>query len=288
MSGPEGKQRKISKRALLGGLLGVAGLARTGQLIAAEREGTTATNSFSERDAAVRELQEEGITRHQRGTYRDGNDVLARGLFPFGYRDHAVLDIADATVYAALGTVVDINSAQEQDFEARVQEAETEQERQWFVMKLRWFKSRHDAWRMYLGIPQQNDTFSISRWQPTNGTEDKYYYSLQNVFNAEAFEGMRSVLKEEYKGYSFVGLLLSFIDAQGGERAILGDSICGVMGNFTLTKGSDSNGSYVSYYDRWNLEGSVEGPEGWRGQPYEIYDRIYYNPETLEPLNPQP
>jgi hypothetical protein len=54
------------------------------------------------------------------------------------------------------------------------------------------------------------------------------------------------------------------------------------MGHFILSKGRDKNGYYVSYYDKWNLEGSQEGEDGLIGKPFEIYDRIYYDPKILE------
>jgi hypothetical protein len=60
-----------------------------------------------------------------------------------------------------------------------------------------------------------------------------------------------------------------------------------VMGNFTMGKGEDDAGPYISYYDRWNLEKiSLEGDGGFFGKGFEIYDRLHYDPETFEPFPP--
>jgi hypothetical protein len=56
----------------------------------------------------------------------------------------------------------------------------------------------------------------------------------------------------------------------------------GVMGNYVLSKGEDEHGHYISYWDKWDLGGSVEGTSGIVGRPYEIYDRIYYDPHTFD------
>ena len=71
------------------------------------------------------------------------------------------------------------------------------------------------------------------------------------------------------------------------ERFVAKDNISAIMGGFKLSKGHDAQGDYISYYDRWDLEGSVEGKEGIIGKPYEIYDRIYYDPQTFEVIRPQ-
>jgi hypothetical protein len=55
--------------------------------------------------------------------------------------------------------------------------------------------------------------------------------------------------------------------------------------NFTLTKGVDSKGSYISYYDKYDFHLPGWTPGWWR--PFELYDRMYYNPTTMEPLDPE-
>jgi hypothetical protein len=55
------------------------------------------------------------------------------------------------------------------------------------------------------------------------------------------------------------------------------------MGNYTWTKGEDKKGHYIAYYDKWDLDIPIE-EYGFIGKPFEIYDRIYYNPDTFEPI----
>ncbi len=84
-------------------------------------------------------------------------------------------------------------------------------------------------------------------------------------------------------------------------------------GGFTMTKGKDDKGCYLAYYDKWDLaagrglyscvKGDLESKLSKEdleyffnflqntntdfGRPFEAYDRIYYDPETLQPLPEQ-
>lgn len=78
-----------------------------------------------------------------------------------------------------------------------------------------------------------------------------------------------------------------------GKRAMIDDrkqrnedaTTYGVMGEFTISLGQDEKGHYISYYDLWNLEKSVEGEKGLLGKSFEIYDRIHYDPNTYEVIH---
>lgn len=78
--------------------------------------------------------------------------------------------------------------------------------------------------------------------------------------------------------------LCSIIKHNNGKRVIDKDGDPGIMGDYTVSAGEDEKGHYISYYDKWNLEKSLEGEEGFLGKPYEIYDRIYYDQETGEKI----
>ena len=58
----------------------------------------------------------------------------------------------------------------------------------------------------------------------------------------------------------------------------LTDSV-GALGYFTVGRGNDENGDYLSYYDNWDLNGHTKITRAVEkyglGKPYEIYDRIY-------------
>jgi hypothetical protein len=47
-----------------------------------------------------------------------------------------------------------------------------------------------------------------------------------------------------------------------------------VLGNFTVSRGKDNKGEYLSYYDTYDFPNLVQ--KQMQGSPYEIYGRIYY------------
>jgi len=132
-----------------------------------------------------------------------------------------------------------------------------------------------DAYRMYLGISQEHDTFGISDHQPTRAKEQKYYYKISGFFE--------NLLVKKYRedGQQMIRDILQKIDSKEAHND---NNMGDVMGHYTMGKGEDEHGAYISYYDQWDLDAiSIEGKKGFFGKPYEIYDRIYYNPSTLEP-----
>jgi hypothetical protein len=71
---------------------------------------------------------------------------------------------------------------------------------------------------------------------------------------------------------------------KGKDMLIVIDTSAGVMGNYKISRGVDEKGHFISYYDKWKLDIGPEKNGGFIGKPFEIYDRIYYNPETFEPI----
>jgi hypothetical protein len=148
--------------------------------------------------------------------------------------------------------------------------------------------ARNDAWKMYLGLPQEQSTFGISDYKPERSKQDKYYYKLNNFLQNYA---LRNKCSSEQALAMLVRLAKDPTEynpshpsgtTPSSRQSVLADGSSGVMGHFILSKGRDKNGYYVSYYDKWNLEGSQEGEDGLIGKPFEIYDRIYYDPKILE------
>jgi hypothetical protein len=124
-----------------------------------------------------------------------------------------------------------------------------------------------DALNMYLGKPQTNNTFKISKYRPSKETEKNtnYYYGINDD------EFIRNVLLESEK--------------QQDEVFQMND-IYGRLGTFTVNRGEDARGKYISYYDKYDINPykGVYSPFNSKkedismgiGKPYEIYDRIYY------------
>lgn len=151
--------------------------------------------------------------------------------------------------------------------------------------------SREDAWRMYLGLPQKNDTFGISHYRPAKSKEDKYYYKLNHFLEGymlgKGFQNTKNIKKESIK------FILEHIEQIKGlpGGAYDGDANT-VMGVYKLDKGKDVEGYYISYCDKWDLDFEDISKIGAMttsviGKSFEIYDRIYYNPDTLEIIEPQ-
>jgi len=140
---------------------------------------------------------------------------------------------------------------------------------------------REDAWRMYLGLPQEQDTFDISDYKPHRAKDDVYYYSIKNFWQnyLGIEEGAQAKLRNLFlESKNGVVKINKSDDAWGtGQQR-------GIMGNYTISFGKDSGGHYVSYYDKWDLAVSSEKFGGGFGKPFEIYDRLYYDPDTFKPM----
>lgn len=151
------------------------------------------------------------------------------------------------------------------------------------------YNSRMDAFRLYLGLPQKHETFGVSDYKPSKSKQDKFYYKinnfLQNFENIVPTSGMPQESNATLRKREVLRWL--WINAQSGYNAEFPteDATSGIMGRYTLTRGEDERGKYVSYYDLWDLGGSIEGllKGGVLGKSFEIYDRIYIDdPEVMK------
>jgi hypothetical protein len=123
------------------------------------------------------------------------------------------------------------------------------------------------------------------------GPED--YASEQEMLGANNYVRRRPGL-DGRRGASTVRMLLDATEA--GPAVISGDALYlardgqesdnnsgALLANFTLDRGQDERGPYISYYDRYDLD-RVPLADRVVGRSFELYDRLYYDPETLEPL----
>ncbi|MFA6135818.1 MAG: hypothetical protein WC705_00405 [Candidatus Paceibacterota bacterium] len=194
------------------------------------------------------EMATKGITSEQAATYKPiMSNVLHRGVHPFGYKPHG----ADILKNLIEGRAISENAE----------------------------GGREDAWRLYLGLPQRNDTFGISDYKPSKSKDDIYYYKINSFseklskFNPETIKRLVDGAHRN-KGKSIYEWDDWFVSVGFAEW---------IMKNYVISAGEDKNGSYISYWDRWDLDVPIER-DGLIGKPFEIYDRIYYNPETFEVL----
>jgi hypothetical protein len=182
---------------------------------------------------------------------------------------------------------------------------------------------RDDMFRLYLGMPQENNSFvpqldyrpsnekdpNSLYWKPSYW-DDKMKqsllndYFLFNVLDDKVYNERSNVFRPKQDSLENVG-----VPSWDPETAMwVGDN---PLGDFSVTRGKDDKGDYISIYDiidfnpfQGSGEGSSVNPyakglleyaktmgidvtedsEGasflGAGKPYEIYDRIYFDPET--------
>lgn len=155
-------------------------------------------------------------------------------------------------------------------------------------------KTHKDFLSLYLGKPQKYNTASISKYKPSDSKEkNKEYFSV----NSEKFQNY--ILKHLDEDYITRGInsgdIKTVIDENGKlipNRYVIRDIGTG-LGEFTIDRGEDENGKYISYWDKWNLNpykgiysstnsSSIEDLSFGIGKPFDIYDRIYFreNPDS--------
>ncbi len=291
------RPRDPSKRRTLKqvGALVVAGITGesigAGGSIEAEARGT-----YAERFAAAEQLRKNGITNFQRQAYKPGlSESLAKGISPFEYSSRDIVLSKDGGV-EILGRGEDLKQEVVRAIEGMAQgmittEAESEQatieklEKRMFVREKDAAgieQRRQDAWRIYLGLPQLHGTFGISEYRPVQSVEDRYYYRIEGFL--EHYRSMFHLTTAEAVQW------LGSLGAHAADRSAYGnrayDDTSGIMGTYKTANGKDEKGTYFSYYDRWDLDTSIEGKQGLIGRPFEIYDRIYYEPGTFEVIEP--
>ncbi len=130
---------------------------------------------------------------------------------------------------------------------------------------------REDAWRLYLGKPQINNTFSISEYSQNN---NEVCYKINDFF--DSYLGS----EDPSSKIRFTHDLLKLNPSLTSE---FGDFM--VMGGCTIGLGKDDNGTFLYYYDIWDLDIPIER-NGFFGKPFKIYDRLYFDEATYRPERP--
>lgn len=207
------------------------------------------------------ELAHYGVTSEQSNAYRPGvSEALRRAVDPIDEYDSTgfMKDAARRAIPQLLGQNLDKRDPQ-----------------------------LDDAWRLYLGMPQRHGSFEISDYKPsvTKGGADAepYYYKIKgwfrNFFDQSLGDGAKSdadVMRS---------LVSDINDSEGGRSHLDGDK---TMREYTMMRGQDARGPYISVFDRWDLAPALSNTKTMNldkvvGRPFEIYDRLYYDPKTFEP-----
>lgn len=155
-----------------------------------------------------------------------------------------------------------------------------------------------DAWRIYLGMEQEHSTFGISDYQPSKSSTDMYYFKSNDYWSrfitspmnpgAKSMPSIEAIAAAEILLSAESGLSgkIQFIKKYGGldQKTALSNV---ELANHTVGLGQDEKGSYVYYYDKWDFAGGLANNILVKGvgKPFEIYDRLYYDPMTFEPID---
>lgn len=122
------------------------------------------------------------------------------------------------------------------------------------------------AWRHYLAQPQT--LLKESPWVPSRAQNDGVTYWHMPGFFRDNFAALYNALGDEREKQVFV-------ENVAGPKGL-------VYGHATLSRGQDPEGHFLSLYDIYNFD--VPGEALSPGMPFELYDRVYYDPSTGRPL----
>jgi len=202
---------------------------------------------------------------------------------------------------------------------------------------------RDDAFRLYLGMPQKENSFGVSDYKPTNSKNPNQVYFRPNYWS----DSMKQQILNDYLKFKEINdFQNSLNNSDKPENKFIFNEKTNVfpwkldslkkanvpwdnpetakwvqdnpLGDFTVNSSEDSLGKYMSIYDKWDLNPFIGG-EGassnkannlaliaymkmrghnvnentevselfGAGKPFEVYDRIYYDPETKKMLKPE-
>ena len=148
-------------------------------------------------------------------------------------------------------------------------------------------EGRDDLWATYLGLPQKHGTLIPSEYRPTQARDEDAEYSSLSPELAERLisSTLPQWTDDSIRSNRALEALVREIREVGGNK-VFNDWDTALLGDFTMSEGSDEKGPYVSYYDKWDLDQKMaRGLASLTGigkNPPEIYGRSYYDPETFE------
>ena len=153
-----------------------------------------------------------------------------------------------------------------------------------------------EAFALYLGLQKDLKYLSPTILRPTIGKDigKGTYYKVDNELEKDIFRSFKDKVKlyEVLKANEFdVTSIFSdntpgLFTENGKEYVALVPKDNGIitgrpmssnarmLGNFTVSKGKDKKGEYLSYADQYDLPPVTQGIT--QGKPYKIYGRIYY------------
>jgi hypothetical protein len=131
-------------------------------------------------------------------------------------------------------------------------------------------KVDEDAWAFFMGVPQEKNSITKSKYKPSNAKDTlKQYYTLRNGYSN--FEDM--VLDDANRMFNPQDETAKDNTISNNRNKVVGRTNFYPLENATYTKGKDDRGDYYSIYDVYDFSVPFEEKIG---KPYEVYDRVYY------------
>lgn len=132
-------------------------------------------------------------------------------------------------------------------------------------LSIGYYQVEKDLLDLYLKNPVSGKTLGVSKYRPTQSKDKNAQYYSINSFS--------STLNDQVDDLDTYAKELNTKD--GKQTFNVG------LGNYTVTRGKDKRGDYISYYDVWDINPFGQGKDSKDlslgvGKPFEIYDRIYY------------
>ena len=209
---------------------------------------------------------------------------LSENIDPYGYGDNPLNRLYKAVV-------LDKPEAGRDEMEFINKGAGPDSEKQ--KRDLRYGESeRQDLLSMSLGQTPKHGVIKESLYRPANSTDSDATYYQSPATDAAIRDSMnvsnsdQNFVQKDFKSY---------LSGDSDEPHLQKGGLGSVLGNFTIDKGQDENGYYISYYDKWDLNPltSKKGPLRTLSDKVqsvvgvstpEIYGRIYYDPKTGKPI----
>lgn len=144
---------------------------------------------------------------------------------------------------------------------------------------------RDVLWAKYLNIPNSKlhkTRYSLvpSKFRPSLGKQNIQYYKDPVLSYSGTDERILRNKRIANKRLIETGLNMT------ENSNVVSDILSRTLGDHTVGKGYDNNGSYISYYDNWDLApfGNHAGDQSFNiGTPVPLYDRFYL--DTMPGLN---
>jgi hypothetical protein len=178
------------------------------------------------------------------------------------------------------------NPIMDPDVEGRFRYGDTEEKHREHTGYIK--SASMDSWLKYLGFPQENETFVKSSFVPTTRKEDvrgtQPYWSFS--YDDDIWDEVLSK-SVPIKGASNISIFNDKFDEFFPNGMLMSNSSSGgfTLKDYTLSKGYDAEVGlpYISYFDEFDFDipvmgGNIAG-EKIIGQPYNVYGRMYYDPE---------